>query len=343
MEILNYTNSFFVIFTLVSYFLIFNKRKNIAKFLGIIDIPNLERNTHKRPVPKTAILSLMVTLVLLLIFNLILNLFESDLNIIILGSVSIFLLGLVDDKFKLPAYKKLLLSFLIILGTISLSENLIIEKFYLETYDTFFPLNNFSIIFTTFCIILLINALNLSDGINGLAVGIIFFQLFFFISKNYNLSYSIIILLVLINLLITFFHTYKEKHFLGDCGSLMLPTLVGYLFIYNMNIDIAKGAQVISAEKTFIIFMLPGLDMLRLFIERIFKKKDPFDGDKNHLHHYLIKRNSLKKTLFIYFLMMNIPIILTWNVNFKSIYVIVFSMFFYILIITYLKKTSPKI
>ena len=52
--------------------------------------------------------------------------------------------------------------------------------------------------------------------------------------------------------------------------------------------------------------MLPGLDMLRLFIERIFKKKDPFDGDKNHLHHYLIKKNSLKKTLLIYFLMMNI-------------------------------------
>ena len=60
-----------------------------------------------------------------------------------------------------------------------------ITKFYIFSFDTFFKLNNFSLIFTILCILCLINSLNLADGINGLATGLIFFWLIY-ISQIYE-------------------------------------------------------------------------------------------------------------------------------------------------------------
>ena len=59
------------------------------------------------------------------------------------------------------------------------SEKLIVNKFYFFTLDFFFNLGSFSILFTILCIFTLINSLNLADGINGLATGLIFFWLLY--------------------------------------------------------------------------------------------------------------------------------------------------------------------
>ena len=53
--------------------------------------------------------------------------------------------------------------------------------------------------------------------------------------------------------------------------------------------------------------MIPGLDMIRLFITRIFKKKNPFSPDNNHLHHLLLYKYGNLKTLIIYDLLIFIP------------------------------------
>ena len=54
--------------------------------------------------------------------------------------------------------------------------------------------------------------------------------------------------------------------------------------------------------------MLPGIDMLRLFLIRIKNKKNPFSGDRKHLHHFLFKRLNKRKTTFTYFLLFITPI-----------------------------------
>ena len=55
-----------------------------------------------------------------------------------------------------------------------------------------------------------------------------------------------------------------------------------------------------SCEKIFLVLMLPGVDMFRLFLERILNKKNPFKPDRNHFHHLLKKKFDDKKTLIIY-------------------------------------------
>jgi UDP-GlcNAc:undecaprenyl-phosphate GlcNAc-1-phosphate transferase len=258
-----------------------------------------------------------------------------------------FLLGLYDDCFNLNPYKKIILSIIIFYFSISISENLVIDKFYIKTHDTFFYLKDFSFIFTILCLVLLVNAVNLIDGINGLAVGVIIFWLFYnILIFNFNFNLNLIIFIIIINLVIIFVNIYKEKFFLGDSGSLLLASFTGMLIIKNVNDYIQKQYVIISAEEIFIIFMLPGIDMLRLFISRLSKKRNPLVGDNNHLHHMLMKKFSLRSSLLIYLLLINIPIILSLYLKLNSLSIILFFTLLYFFIISYFlfnKKNNKRI
>ena len=58
--------------------------------------------------------------------------------------------------------------------------------------------------------------------------------------------------------------------------------------------------------------IIPGLDLIRLFIIRIANKKNPLSSDRNHLHHILINKFSFKKTLFIILSLIILPILLNY-------------------------------
>ena len=87
--------------------------------------------------------------------------------------------------------------------------------------------------------------------------------------------------------------------------------------------------------------MIPGLDMLRLFIERLKNKKNPFSGDRNHLHHLLIRKFNNNQTLIIFLLLINLPI---WIFKiFGSLdLIILISLVIYIILINLLKKSSDN-
>ena len=57
--------------------------------------------------------------------------------------------------------------------------------------------------------------------------------------------------------------------------------------------------------------ILPGIELMRLFITRIIKKKNPFSADRNHLHHYLLKKFNLLNTTIITQSMIIFPFILS--------------------------------
>ena len=124
------------------------------------------------------------------------------------------------------------------------------------------------IIFTVLCVLCLVNALNLADGINGLAIGIIFFWLIYLNNIYINNIDNLVYFIIFTNLFLIFFHNYNGKHFLGDAGSLMFSSFIAFLTIYLHNLNIKNPTYQISAESIVIIFMIPIIDMLRLFFER---------------------------------------------------------------------------
>ena len=92
-------------------------------------------------------------------------------------------------------------------------------------------------------------------------------------------------------------------------------------------------------ENIFIAFMLPGLDMLRVFAERIFNKKNPFLADRIHLHYLLLDKGlNLTKVLTIISMMVLSPIIINQYEYFSQIKIILIYFFLYFIFIIYLKK-----
>ena len=83
----------------------------------------------------------------------------------------------------------------------------------------------------------------------------------------------------------------------------------------------------------FLLLLVPGLDLIRLFYVRIKNGNSPLKGDLNHLHHILINKFSLKKTLFIYMLMINVPIYSYYLFSNLLLYIIIIKIIVYMLII----------
>ena len=136
------------------------------------------------------------------------------------------------------------------------------------------------------------------------------------------------------------YYIYKGKYFLGDSGSLFFSSIVGLIAIYNYNTLLQN--KLVPVENIFIIFMIPGFDMLRLFIERILRKQNPFSADRNHLHHFLIKFFSLKQTLIIYFFLVILPITGSEFTNIDKMLIIAISLIIYLILIILLKFFSLK-
>jgi UDP-GlcNAc:undecaprenyl-phosphate GlcNAc-1-phosphate transferase len=329
------------LFSILVYFFIFIKRKKISLMFGTMDIPKHTRQIHKIPTPLTGSYSVMIVFILILSTNLSFNFFHTDYNLVIIASICAFFIGLLDDMLDLNPLIKTFCISLIYTIISKFSDQLILFKFYSITYDIFFYLNNFSFIFSLLCILLLINALNLADGINGLAVGLIFFWLFY-ITQIYKSEFNIYVFLIMTNLTLIFTHNYTNKHFLGNSGSLMLSTFVGLLLIKLINKNLHDPSSINSAEQFFLIFFLPGIDMLRIFFERIINKKNPFIADSKHFHHLLIKKYSLKISLILYFSIFNFPILLSLYFNAKIIFLIYFQIATYIFFIFYLKNKNKN-
>jgi UDP-GlcNAc:undecaprenyl-phosphate GlcNAc-1-phosphate transferase len=184
--------------------------------------------------------------------------------------------------------------------------------------------------------LLLTNAINLIDGMDGLCILISTIFIIWIMNDFYNTEPLYIALIA--SLFYILYLNLKKNIFLGDSGSLFLGCLIGLNVILNYNLEISKNYY--AVENIFITLMLPGLDMLRVFIVRIINKKNPFSPDRIHLHHLLIAQGlNNANILTIFVLLVLLPILINLFTNINSIYIIVFYILFYIVLILKLKKS----
>ena len=323
-------------FTLINLliFLVVNYYKN-KLFISLVDKPDNIRKLHSKPVLLLGGIFIAIYITVISFYTYYNNI--NSLFIISITSLAIFFIGLLDDCFSINPYKKLFFVSIIIFVSLNFNNEIIIQTLYFSTFNKTFELGQFSFFFTILCILLLINSLNLSDGINGLATGISIIWLVVALVKE-NSDLHIILIPLIFLLVLIFIFIYKEKFFLGDNGSLILSAFIGLVIIYIYNQNLNNKFSKFSAENIFILFMVPGIDMFRLFIERLLKKEDPFKGDRNHLHHILINRFNLSRTLLIYFTVMIFFIILDYLKILNSMYLIILYICIYTFCIFCFKK-----
>lgn len=148
---------------------------------------------------------------------------------------------------------------------------------------------------TVLLIVFIDNAINLIDGIDGLAASLSILALsgflYMFMSQEIW-SYSILIA-GLIGVLIAFLYfnlfgdpKKNRKIFMGDSGSLTLGFILGFLCVkYSMHNPAVISQHNFSFLMAFTLLMVPMFDVVRVFFVRISHHKSPFMADKNHIHH----------------------------------------------------------
>ena len=332
-----------IYFTTLAFIIIFllNKfRFPIANKIKLIDKPDNIRKYHEKETP---LLGGLMLFSIFLLSNIYLIFFQNttitDL-IFFLSCFFCFALGLIDDSRNLNYKYKFFLLYVFYYILIAADPNLQINKLYFETLNKEIYLKDFDIFFTVLCLMLLTNSLNLIDGIDGLCItiAIIWLGYIMFQFSNFDFFYF----LIFFSLIYILFLNLKKNIFLGDSGALLLGSILGLFLIRNYNIGLSKNY--FSVEDIFILLMLPGLDMLRLFVERITHKKNPFKADRNHLHHLFLRRSiNPKIILIIFFILTLIPIILNLITNINPILIILSYIIFYIILIINLKKTLRSI
>tara|TARA_B100001989_G_C24511909_1_gene450920 strand:+ start:352 stop:1371 length:1020 start_codon:yes stop_codon:yes gene_type:complete len=329
----DYLLLFFI--SLIIQLLFVKKGLVIGKLFGILDKPS-KGKIHLKTTPLVGCFPVvLVGLIYLIYFNKNIGLIP-DINLIYFFSITFFFIGILDDKYNLNAYFKLFVSAAIFILISIYFSNFSVKLIYIETLDKYLSLDKeLSAVFTTLCILLLLNALNLSDGINGLASGyagfcILILSTFILKNESYFLFFSIFII-------INTFIIIKGYYFLGDSGTLFLGCFISLSLIFIYNDNLASG-NILSVEKIFILLMIPGIDMFRLFIERLKNKKDPFSRDLDHLHHMLLKLYRLKITLILYFFIFFLTNFLSLKNLIKPITIILLYLFLYVFFIFLYKK-----
>lgn len=326
----------FIIFLILNYFL-FKQNDYISNKIELYDYPDNKRKLHKK---KTALTGGIFIFLNLIIFFFLLKIdylqipdldlqTEREIVSFSLLIISQFTIGFYDDKYELNPFKKLFLSAFFIFVCLVIDENLIIRElnFFTESYSI--KLSVFSIPFTILSFLLFLNALNMFDGID-LQVPIYTSFLFIYFILNENIQLIIFILPVMLFII---YYNFKKKLFLGDSGSNLLAALISYIIIKNYN----SGTEVMYCDEILLLMLVPGLDMLRLFIFRIYKGKNPFLSDNQHIHHLYFKNFSKKFTIFIIQMHIVIPLIIFSFFNYLLFILIISSIIIYFLCIIFFK------
>lgn len=331
-------NTVYIYFFLLNLF-IFIFYKKISRFINIYDTPDGKRKIHKGHIPLIGGTIIFINILFVLFFMY----FEStkfffgdylntrnSFGAFYFGCTSLYLLGLYDDKHVISAGVKLSLMTFISLIVVLMDEQLIISHLYISFYNTGFDLDNFSILFSVICFLLFLNAFNMFDGINlqSISYTLIIFIIFF--NNNVATNFSVIIIFSVLFISIL---NYKNKVFLGDSGTYLISFIISFLFIK------ASGENIFYADEIFLIMLIPGLELLRLSISRLLKRKHPFSPDRNHIHHIIHDRLGYTLSLLIIFSLILVPIIINEYSN--NIYSIIFGFLSYSFLILFLKIKFP--
>ena len=277
-----------VIFSGLMAFLLTPLVRVLAYKVKAIDVPRDERRMHKKPTPRLGGLAIFLAfeLTILLFCDL-----DRELSGLLIGAFIIAVIGVLDDIFRISAVVKLIgqtvAACVPALMGVTISHITIFGQ--TIVFDKIF--NNFSFVVTVFWIVAVTNAINLIDGLDGLACGIstisaISIMLFAVLEVDAEFSYVILWVAILLGACLGFmpYNRHPASIFMGDTGALFL----GYTLAVVSIQGVFKFNAVASFWTPFLIFGIPLLDTFTSTIRRIIKGHSPFQADRGHFHHKLI-------------------------------------------------------
>ena len=269
--------SMFITIALIPFF------RGLAVKVNVLDVPN-ERKVHKYPIPKSGGIAMALGAFIPILLWLPADNFT---RATIIGAGIVVLFGLLDDMRDLGFKAKFAGQFaaaliIIIYGGVKIkSLGMLLPDGVLLPDWLAMPL-------TLIVIVGITNAINLSDGLDGLAGGI---SLLSFLCIGY-LAYSAgnfgiaLLSAAMVGAIFGFlrFNTYPATVFMGDAGS----QLLGFMTI-TLSLKLTQGNATLSPLLPLLLLGFPVLDTITVMFERVTNGKSPFVADKNHLHHKFMR------------------------------------------------------
>ncbi|MCA0132437.1 glycosyltransferase family 4 protein [Winogradskyella alexanderae] len=266
---------------------------NVASSRNLVDGEN-KRSSHKGKV--TQLGGVGIYLGLVLVITTIGAVLDTTLLLLLLGGMTIlFFLGLKDDLYLLSPRKKF------IGQVLAAGLFILFVDMRIKGLSGLFEINVMpywlSVAFTLFLYLLIINAYNLIDGIDGLAgglalVGSVAFGIYFLMSKDMTM---VVVAAAMVGTLMPFLRknlSKRNKMFMGDTGSMLIGLVMAVFTVRLISVSELEKATLFyrsAPALALAAIFLPLLDTLRIFIIRIFiHKKSPFVADKNHIHHQFL-------------------------------------------------------
>ena len=255
--------------------------KAFALRFGFVDVPKDGRRMHKKPTPRIGGLAIFAGFV---VATLVFCNISRELVAIYIGGLIIVAVGVIDDVFRINAWIKLAAQ--IGVALIAVSQGVVLE--YINFFGTYINFGMWAIPITVIWIVGLTNAINLIDGLDGLACGVSAIcsmsLLLVMLMKGEVASAMITAAVVGACLGFLPFNSNPAKIFMGDTGALFL----GYTMAVISVSGVFKMHTVISFIIPISIFAMPIFDTAFAFIRRIAHGRSPFSADRGHLHHRLI-------------------------------------------------------
>ena len=260
--------------------------KRFAEKVGAIDVPRDNRRVHDHPIPRMGGLAIFIGFVLSLIFFVPMS---TKVLGLLVGSVIIAVMGGVDDIVSLNPWVKLAGQIVAALVAIRCglvfdvisNPNIFAEETYIEIGWLSIPLTMLWIVGCT-------NAVNLIDGLDGLAVGVSAISSMTMLIVSLFVSEPVvsIILAALTGACLGFmpYNLNPAKIFMGDVGS----QLLGFVLSTASIMGLFKLHAIITFFVPLLALALPLADTIFAFFRRILNGQSPFKADKGHFHHRLL-------------------------------------------------------
>ena len=262
--------------------------KKIAVLVGAIDVPDNQRRIHDHPIPRMGGLAIFFGLIVsVLLFADI----DTQLRGILVGCLLIVGTGIVDDIVGLTYWIKLIAQ--ILAAAVAVCFGVVIESVtnpFLFSNADWLHLGWLSIPLTILWIVGVTNAINLIDGLDGLAAGVscvssltMMATALFIPAVNANVP---VILAATAGSCLGFlpYNANPAKIFMGDTGALLL----GYILATVSVMGLFKLYAIVTFIIPIIALALPLLDTFFAIVRRTLKGQNPLKPDRGHLHHILM-------------------------------------------------------
>lgn len=280
----------------------------ISELKSLMDKPG-ERRSHTTPTPTFGGIGIFAAV--LISYFLWPSIDQTDIyrtNLSIVGMTILFFVGIKDDLVNVDPNKKIFFQVLSAMILIFFGD---LKVDYLYGIMGFHHIEQLiSVLLTCFIFIALTNAINLIDGIDGLAGGIATiasatFGGWFLLTNHFAMACLAFSLSGALIGFLRFNFSKTSKIFMGDTGSLILGFMLSFFAVRFINLNASYrfeptaffNAPIIA----IVILIVPIFDTLRVFLVRILAGRSPFAADRNHMHHILLDNglSHAQATMFL--------------------------------------------